>query len=58
MIVFSATVTLALEVRRTDDPDPQVVEAITNSMKNLERVEAQNKLAQEARHILTELRLI
>ncbi|KAF1923822.1 uncharacterized protein M421DRAFT_74328 [Didymella exigua CBS 183.55] len=58
MLIFSATVTLALEVRRVDDADPQLIEAIADSVQTLERVESQNNLAKEARRILDEMRLV
>jgi uncharacterized protein with PhoU and TrkA domain len=56
MVIFSATVTLALEVRRTTEPDPQLVQAIIESEKTLHRVQIDNKLAKEALSILQELR--
>jgi hypothetical protein len=56
MVTFSATVTLALEVRRTTEPDPQFVQAIAESERTLERVRNDNKLARDALSILQELR--
>jgi hypothetical protein len=56
MIVFSATVTLALEHRRVGGANPQIIEAIQKGMQMLEQVESQNKLAEEASRMLNELR--
>lgn len=56
MIFFSATVTLTLEIRRSSQPDPQLVQAIAESEKALERVKFDNKLARDALSILQELR--
>jgi hypothetical protein len=56
MVTFSATVTLALEVRRTTEPNPDLVQAIVQSKKALERVQNDNKLAKAALSILHELR--
>ncbi|KAF2710051.1 hypothetical protein K504DRAFT_476151 [Pleomassaria siparia CBS 279.74] len=57
MIIFSATVTLALEVRKGENPDPQFTDAIIQSDRLLERVQSQNKLAREALSILHELKI-
>lgn len=56
MIFFSATITLTLEVRRSSQPDLQLVQAITESEKTLESVKSHNKLARDALSILQELR--
>lgn len=56
MVTFSATVTLALEVCRTTQPDPDLVQAIAESERTLERVQHENKLAKAALSILHELR--
>jgi hypothetical protein len=56
MVTFSATVTLALEVRKTSDPDPQLLQAIAESERILDRVKSNNKLAKDALSILQELR--
>jgi hypothetical protein len=56
MVTFSATVTLALEVRKTTDPDAQLVQAIAESERTLDRVKNNNKLARDALSILQELR--
>jgi hypothetical protein len=56
MVIFSATVTLVLEVQRTTEPDPQIVQAIEESEKTLDRVQTHNKLAREALSIVQELR--
>jgi hypothetical protein len=52
MVVFSATVTLALEVERSEAPDSQFVDAIMQSTELLKCVKSQNKLASEALSIL------
>ncbi|KAF2031075.1 hypothetical protein EK21DRAFT_100012 [Setomelanomma holmii] len=57
MVTFSATVTLALEVRRTSEPDSDLVQAIDASEKILERVQCDNKLARDALSILHKLRI-
>jgi hypothetical protein len=56
MVTFSATVTLALEVRRTPEPDPHIVQAIAESERTLDLVQNDNKLARDALSILQELR--
>ncbi|KAH7081697.1 hypothetical protein BKA63DRAFT_405372 [Paraphoma chrysanthemicola] len=56
MVTFSATVTLALEVRRTAEPDLRLVQAIADSERTLESVQSENKLARDALLILRELR--
>lgn len=48
MLVFSATVTLALEHRRAGDAEPQIIEALKRGIQTLEQVESHNRLAQEA----------
>jgi hypothetical protein len=58
MVTFSATVTLALEVRRTTEPDPQLIQAISESEHILGRVQSENKLARDALSILHELRIV
>jgi hypothetical protein len=57
MIVFSAAITLTLETRRTNVHDSQLSRAISESIKMLERVQSENKLAKEACCILDELNL-
>jgi hypothetical protein len=57
MVTFSATVTLALEVRKNTQPDPQLIQAIAESERTLERVQNYNKLARDALSILQELRI-
>jgi hypothetical protein len=52
MVVFSATVTLALEVERSEKPDSQLIDAITQSSEILKRVQSQNKVASEALSML------
>ncbi|CAI6338070.1 unnamed protein product [Periconia digitata] len=54
MFIFSATVTIALEVQRTETPDPQCLEAIAQGKQLLGKVQFQNKLAREALSILQE----
>jgi hypothetical protein len=56
MVTFSATITLALEVRRAVEPDLQLIQAIAESEKTLKRVQSDNKLARHALAILQELR--
>jgi len=56
MVTFSATVTLALEVRRTTERNVEHVQAIAQSKKSLERVQSDNKLAKAALSILHGLR--
>lgn len=57
MFIFSATVTIALEVPRNEQPDPQYIDAIIQGKQLLERVEFQNKLAREALSILQEFNM-
>lgn len=57
MIVFSATITLTLETRRTNSADSQLLLAIAESIEMLGRVQSENKLAKEAYCILNELKL-
>jgi hypothetical protein len=55
MVTFSATVTLALEVQKSPEQNVQLVRAIADSEKVLERVQSDNKLARDALSILHEL---
>ncbi|PVH99935.1 hypothetical protein DM02DRAFT_493999, partial [Periconia macrospinosa] len=54
MLIFSATVTLALEVRRADEQNSRFIDAITQSKNLLRTVQFENKLAREALSILQE----
>jgi hypothetical protein len=56
MVTFSATVTLALEVRRSPEPDLQLIQAIAESEETLKRVQNDNRLARDALFILQGLR--
>lgn len=58
MLIFSTTVTLALEVQGSADPDPQFIQAVRESKDLLKRVQSQNKLASEALLMLDELNSI
>lgn len=57
MIIFSATITLTLEIRRTNAADSQLSKAISEGIEMLKRVQSENKLAKEACCILNELKL-
>lgn len=56
MVTFSATITLALEVRREGEVDAQLVQAIRESERALGGVRVENVVAREAVGILAELR--
>jgi len=55
MIIFSAAVTLALEVQGSAEPNPRFVAEVTRSKQFLQEVQHHNKLASEALLMLDEL---
>ncbi|KAF2638874.1 hypothetical protein P280DRAFT_491342 [Massarina eburnea CBS 473.64] len=56
MVIYSAMVTLALEVQRSEEPDSQILDAIIQGEGLLKQVQTQNKLANEALIMLRELK--